>query len=155
MIHIYYGYGKGKTSSAVGAGMRASGAGMSVALVQFLKNSKSSELKAVPFSVFKSPDNLSFNPDSSYRDWINSALEYIKSSDADMIILDEFLDVTGDFVTPEQALEILSLFKNKELIITGHKKVDFLFDTADYITFFEKVKHPFDKGVSARKGIEY
>jgi len=155
MIHIYYGYGKGKTSSAVGAGMRAKGAGMSVALVQFLKDNKSSELKAVPFDILKSPDTLAFNPGSSYTDWVKSALEYIKSSDADMIILDEFLDVTGDFVKPEEVLDILTLFKDKEVIITGHRKVDFLFDRADYITFFEKIKHPFDNGISAREGIEY
>lgn len=44
MIQIYFGYGKGKTTSALGQGMRAKGAGKNVLLVQFLKNNKSSEL---------------------------------------------------------------------------------------------------------------
>ena len=56
MIQIYYGYGKGKTTAAIGAGMRAKGAGMSVLLVQFFKNNKSSELSVLPFDIFKAPD---------------------------------------------------------------------------------------------------
>ena len=49
MIHIYYGFGKGKTTSALGLGVRASGGGLNVVLVQFLKDNKSSELKSLPF----------------------------------------------------------------------------------------------------------
>ena len=62
MIQIYFGYGKGKTTSALGQGMRAKGAGKNVLLVQFLKNNKSSELAVLPFDIFKSPENLPFNP---------------------------------------------------------------------------------------------
>lgn len=154
MIHIYYGYGKGKTSSAVGAGIRAYGAGMSVLLVQFLKDDKSSELNAVPFEMFKAPRELHFNPSKEeYQPWVDSAVEYINSSNAEVVILDELLDVIPKFVSLETVISILN--RNREYIITGHIKNDKLNELADYVTHFEKGKHPFDMGVKARKGIEF
>lgn len=154
MIHIYYGYGKGKTSSAIGAGIRAYGAGMNVLLVQFLKDNKSSELGDSPFDVFNAPDSLPFNPSTTeYQPWVDSAVDYINSSNADFVILDELLDAVPKFISTEK---ILSILKNdREYIITGHIKNDELIKIADYVTHFEKEKHPYDKGVQARKGIEF
>ena len=153
MIHIYYGYGKGKTSSAIGAGMRAKGAGKSVFLVQFLKDNKSSELSVLPFDVFSAPESLPFNPDKSYQPWVDSALNAVENCKNDVIILDEFLDVIPDFVSVQKALELIDT--GREIIITGHKEVKELFEKADYLTFMDKIKHPYDKGVKARKGFEY
>lgn len=153
MIQIYYGNGKGKTSCAVGSGMRASGAGMKVAFVQFFKDNKSSELSVLPFDIYNAPDSLPFNPDISYLKWVNGALEYIQKSDADVIILDEFLDLVPEFISVSDALEILNL--NSEIIITGHKRIEEIFDRADYITYMKKERHPFDSGIKARKGIEF
>ena len=154
MIHIYYGYGKGKTTSALGAGIRAYGAGMSVLLVQFLKDNKSGELSAVPFDVYEAPSSLSFNPDKSYSSWVNSAVEYVKNSDYDLIILDELLDIVGDFISVDDAVNLLKNI-DAELVLTGHKEVKEIFEIADYITLLKKIKHPYDRGVKARKGIEY
>lgn len=154
MIQVYYGYGKGKTTCSIGAGMRAKGAGMDVLFVQFLKDNKSSELKCLPFEIFKAPDSLSFNPDNSYRKWIDRALCCIQNSDADMIILDEFLDIIDKFITADSAVKLIKN-KNSEVIITGHREVQEIFDMADYITRFDKIRHPFDKGAKARLGIEY
>ncbi len=153
MIHIYYGYGKGKTCSAVGAGLRAYGAGLRVGLIQFFKDNQSSELSAVPFDVFTAPDSLPFHPGDDYKIWVDKAVDYIKNSDFDVVILDEFLDLFPAFLTSEEALELLG--KDREYIITGHKPVDELCSIADYITCFEKKKHPYDIGIGARKGIEY
>lgn len=155
MIHYYFGFGKGKTSSAVGAGMRAAGAGLKVLFVQFLKNNKSSELNVLPFEVFESPKELPFNPDYSYCAWVKNAVDFIKKSDCDMIILDEFADLKEDFISNNDMIELLNLLSDKEVIITGHNEKQFLTAVCDYVTFFEKVKHPYDKGVNARKGIEY
>lgn len=102
MTHIYYDFGKGKTSCAIGAGMRAKGAGMKVGFVQFLKDNKSSELSVLPFDIFASPDSLPFNPGEEYSPWVQNACEFIESWDGDMIILDEFLDIIGDFITPKE-----------------------------------------------------
>lgn len=154
MIQIYYGFGKGKTTSAVGAGMRAKGAGADVLFVQFLKDNKSSELKVLPFDVYPAPDSLPFNPDESYGEWVKNAMNYVANSTCQVIILDEFLDVVDKFVSLEEAVKLVKELKG-EVIITGHREIEELFNFADYITFFEKIKHPYDKGVKARKGIEY
>ncbi len=154
MIQIYYGYGKGKTTAAIGAGMRAKGAGMNVLLVQFFKNNQSSELSVLPFDIFKAPDELPFNPGDDYKAWVDSAVGYIKQSDADMIILDEFVDLIPKFLSVEHAIDLLC-DSDKEYILTGHSRVEMLFDAADYITNMQKEKHPYDKSVMARRGIEY
>ena len=131
MIQIYYGFGKGKTTAAIGQGMRAKGAGNTVTLVQFLKDNKSSELSVLPFDIFNAPDTLPFNPGKEYQAWVDSA------------------------IAADKALGILDMLGGREIVITGHKKVERLFEKADYITFMDKIKHPYDMGVKARKGIEY
>ena len=153
MLQIYYGCGKGKTSAAIGLGTRARGAGMSVSLVQFLKNNKSSELFSVDFDVFEAPESLPFNPGKEYQNWVDSAVKYIENCSSELIILDEFLDIIPDFISEEKALELLN--REAEIIITGHRENKALFEKADYITHMEKIKHPFDKGVTARKGLAY
>ena len=154
MIHVYYGFGKGKTSAALGLGMRAKGAGKIVCLVQFLKDNKSSELSQIPFEVFEAPESLPFNPDSSYQPWVDEALRYIKNSKCDVVILDEFLDVIPNFVSIDTALEVINK-PDTEIVITGHKEIDEIFKKADYLTHMDKIKHPYDNGIKARKGIEY
>lgn len=153
MIHIYYGFGKGKTTAAIGLGMRAYGAGMKVAMVQFLKNCTSCELKVLPFDSYKSPENLPFNPDETYQEWTDCAIRYIQKSDADVLILDEFLDVIPKFISEQKALSLLE--SDKEIVITGHTEHFSIFNKGDYITHFEKIRHPYDKGIQARKGIEF
>lgn len=153
MIHIYYGYGKGKTCSALGAGMRAVGSGMTVSLVRFLKDDTSGELGVLPFKIYPSPHKLSFNPGAEYQSWVDGALEYIRRCDSQVIILDEFLDIIPDFLGTDDALSLLS--DDREYIITGHKSIQQMVECADYVTFFEKKKHPYDRGLNARKGIEF
>ncbi len=155
MIQIYYGLGKGKTTAAIGQGMREKGAGNTVTFVQFLKDNKSSELSVLPFDIFNAPDTLPFNPGKDYQVWVDSAIDYILNSKSDMIILDEFLDVIDSFVSIDKALDILDKLSGREVVITGHKEITRLFEKADYITFMDKIKHPYDLGVKARKGIEY
>lgn len=153
MIHYYYGFGKGKTSSAVGAGMRAYGAGMSVLFVQFFKNDKSSERSVLPFEIYPCPESLPFNVGEEYKAFVNKAVEYIKTVNCDVIILDEFADLIPRFLSADEMKSIFSF--DKEYIITGHNYLNELGDIADYVTRFEKIKHPYDSGVPARKGIEF
>lgn len=88
-----------------------------------------------------------------YCDFLFSTVENAFNSDADIIVLDEFLDVIS--LLGEKYVEEISFSPDKEYVITGHIKNDFLFDKADYITEMRKEKHPFDSGVAARRGIEY
>ncbi|MCM1286107.1 MAG: cob(I)yrinic acid a,c-diamide adenosyltransferase [Acetobacter sp.] len=156
MIQLYYGDGKGKTTSAIGAGMRAFGAGLKVSIVQFLKDNKSSELFVLPFNVFSSPSKLPFNPDKEeYQKWVDSAVRFLSECDSDVIILDELLDVLDRFIDEDDIIRIINNKPDTEFIITGHRKSKRLFEIADYISHITKEKHPFDVGVKARRGIEY
>lgn len=155
MIQMYYGFGKGKTTAALGLGMRAHGAGKSVLLVRFLKDSRSSELSTLPYEIYPSPEKLSFNPGKEYQPWVDGALEYVKNSNADVILLDEFIDIVGSFIGEKDAVDFLKALGDKEIVITGHKRPEALFEASDYVTLVHKEKHPFDKGIKARRGIEY
>lgn len=155
MIHYYYGFGKGKTSSAIGAGMRAYGNNMNVLLVQFFKDNKSGELRSVPFEIFPAPERIPFNISvDEYKPWVNNALNYIKDSNYDVVIIDEFADLIPNYLSFDEAKKLLDK-SSTEYIITGHNKIEELISIADYVTHFEKEKHPFDIGIKARRGIEY
>lgn len=162
MIQYYYGDGKGKTSAALGAALRAAGAGMSVFCVFFLKDNSSSERRALSFAqVYPSPERVPFSfqmsqtERASYSRWAQAACQAVLQSSADMIVLDEFVDAQElGFVAPETMRRILQK-PNCELVITGHRAHCEIVQAADYVTCFQKEKHPFDRGIPARKGIEY
>ena len=70
-----------------------------------------------------------------------------------VIVLDEFLDAVSLF--DFDYIKSLSFSPDKEYVITGHTEIAPLFEKADYITEFKKIRHPFDNGASARQGIEF
>lgn len=158
MIQIYYGSGKGKTTAALGAGLRACGAGLSVSMVQFLKSSSSSELKSAPFYIYPSPDAVPFEFDEEsfeeYKEWLFEAFRFVRECSSDVIILDEALDLVSlGFVSGDDIASFLC--DDKEYIITGHEKCSEVFDKADYISKIECERHPYYSGVKARKGFEF
>ena len=160
MIHIYYGDGKGKTSAALGLALRACGAGKKVAFYSFLKDNSSSERFAKSdIQFYENPAKLPFlfkmtnEEKANYTLWVKNAVQNAFSNCADVIILDEFLDVLPLLESGfEKTLEFDS---DKEYVITGHTRCEHLFEKADYITLMSKERHPYDSGVSARKGIEF
>ena len=86
--------------------------------------------------------------------WVHTAVEYVKSSNYDVVILDEFADLIPKFISFDEAKSVLA-DSSREYIITGHYHNEDFYKIADYVTRFEKEKHPYDNGVQARKGIEY
>lgn len=169
--HLYFGYGKGKTTAAVGLGIRAVGAGMKVAMIQLLKGVQSSEeiaLKHIPnFDLYryqKSDKFYSFADEKEkesiildFKTSIKKLDEILSSNKYDMIILDEILDcIDVGLMTEEDVVQIISEKpSNIEIVLTGHKKYDLLIEKADLVTETTSVKHYMDIGVAARKGIEY
>lgn len=160
MIHIYYGDGKGKTTAALGLALRACGAGKKVLFVSFLKDNSSAERAAASDIVFyKNPDRLPFlcymteSEKREYSRWVKSALDYALSSAFDVVVLDEFLDALC--LLEKETIENIPFENDREYVITGHTKNDSLFEKVDYITHMKKERHPFDKGVNARRGIEF
>ena len=164
MIHVYYGDGKGKTTAAIGLGVRAAGCGWKVSIVQFFKTSPTGELdglKSLPgFSVyrFEHPHGFIDPSDPEMMDQLKAdmqeAISFAEGDDCTMLILDEVLDAVHLGLIDEQRLLTLCRFK-PEVVLTGHFLPEKIKDAADYITEMKKHRHPYDKGVPGRKGGEF
>ena len=171
LIHLYYGYGKGKTTAALGLAVRAAGSGKKVVIVQFLKDTNTGELKSfalIPnvtilrgtaakgFARDMTPEQLT-ETNKIQNANLRSALEHVSSGSCDLLILDEALDAY-QLGLLDKALFLGTVFNKPselELVITGHKPDQQIIDAADYVTEMTKIKHPYDNGVFARKGIEF
>lgn len=183
MLHIYYGYGKGKTTAVMGLAMRALGAGKKVAIVQFDKgydgqNEHYAErnilrkLKEIGYPIEIYPTGCErMNADGTFRfknaeeDFeeakrgLKIAEDLIERGDLDLLILDEAVAAVVYHLLPKEAVEnLIELFninRKFELVMTGHKLWEGLEEKADLVTEMRKVKHYFDKGIPARLGIEF
>ena len=171
MVHYYYGYGKGKTSAATGSAIRAAGYSNKVMFVQFLKNTASGETKVLDHipgvTVLRGTGtdkfSISMNDDEKnsvrriHDGFLREVLNAAETRASDVVILDELADaVELGLADKEIVSEIIESCRgNIELVITGHGPVQFFIDNADYVTEMKKVRHPFDRGIRAREGVEY
>lgn len=170
LVHIYCGEGKGKTTCSVGLTVRACGYGLNVLFMQFLKSGDSSELKVLrsldgitvlgtkPIKKFSF--QMTEEEKQETRD-VNAAqfkdmLKLLNEQKFDMLVLDECLGAIEAGLLDEQL--IVDFLKSKpehlEVVLTGRYPSDALVELADYVSRIDKVKHPFDKGIPARAGIE-
>ena len=170
-IHFYFGFGKGKTTAAIGLALRASGYGKKIVIVQFLKNRQTGEIMRFSefdnVKVFRGTATAKFFDDMSEEERsetaamqqanFDRALEEVATGGCDMLILDEVVDAYQMGLIDRKRFE--DLVKDKpehlELVITGHKSENWLIEQADYVTEMVKLKHPYDEGTAARKGIEF
>jgi len=164
MIQIYTGEGKGKTTAAVGLAVRASKE-LKVLFIQLIKNGDSSETEAL-----KNIPNIDFKAFGSGQ-WIvegsdmakeaknaRNALMYARegAKNYDVIIVDEAVTVMSlGLITEKEILDFLGeIPENKEIVLTGRGATEKLIQKADLVTEMRKIKHYYDKGIKARKGIE-
>jgi len=182
-LHIYYGYGKGKTTAAIGLAIRMLGAGKKVAVVQFDKgfsenNEHYSEriilrkLKDIGYPIDLYPTGCErMEKDGTFRfknkpedvqeagKAIEICKELIEKGNQDLLIIDEIIAaVVYNLISQKDVEDVINLYeKNRrfEMVMTGHKLWDGLEEKADLITEMKKIKHYFDKGIPAREGIEY
>ncbi|MGE4357087.1 MAG: cob(I)yrinic acid a,c-diamide adenosyltransferase [Candidatus Omnitrophota bacterium] len=172
LVHIYYGKGKGKTTSALGIALRAWGWGRKIIIFQFFKPKSlpsgevkaveklGREIKIVRFG-YKHPLFCKKIERKKVKLALDKFLKEIKceieQEDYDLIILDEILNAVDSGLVSEKV--IIDLMKQKpkatELILTGRPFIDKLKKYADYISEIKEIKHPFQRGIKARKGIEY
>lgn len=169
LIHMYCGDGKGKTTAAVGAAVRCAGAGGKVLFMQFMKNGCSgeriilSEIKNITlmpcYDEMKFVWNMTDNEKAAAGEYYGRAFKEICmiADDYDMIVLDEITSVVKyGFVEQDKLCEFLmSKHGNAEIIMTGREPSAELIDISDYVSEIKKRKHPYDKGISARKFIEF
>lgn len=170
LIHIYCGDGKGKTTTAVGLAVRCAGRGNKVLLVQFLKSRDSGEL----YSLAKLPDievmrgkeskkfTFQMNEEEKHalliehNKMFEQVLAKIKNGGYSLLILDEVIGALNAkvFEMPKLIEFLRHKPENLEVVLTGRNPAPELVEIADYVSEMRKVKHPMDKGIMAREGIE-
>lgn len=169
LIHLYYGDGKGKTTAAMGLAVRSAGNGNRVLVAQFLKGRPSGEvpvLESIPGITLmrgKGLTKFSWQMTEEERDetrrqhaaLLDAAAEGAR--DCALLVLDEALGACHTGLLDEEAL--LRFLREKpeglEVVLTGRDPSKELLDMSDYATEMKKIKHPYDKGTGARKGVEF
>jgi cob(I)alamin adenosyltransferase len=169
LIQVYTGDGKGKTTCALGLALRAVGQGFKVAMVQFLKGRETGESRAaarlapdMTLRFFGRPGRVNLKspaPDDLAR--VRAAWDFargvIEAGEHDLVILDEInLALTHGLIPLEEALTLLKRRPpGVEVVLTGRRAPQELMDIADLVTEMHPVKHYFQAGVRARRGIEW
>ncbi len=166
---INTGNGKGKTTAALGQALRAAGHGMRVCIIQFIKGKwKTGEAKLldslsdlIEIHVMGSgftwqADNQDEVKDAALEGW-KLAQEKIHSDYFDMVILDEltYLILFG-IVKEQEILKLLGARPSRlNVLLTGRDASKGLIQAADLVTEMREIKHPYQKDIKARKGIEW
>ncbi len=173
-IQVYTGNGKGKTTASLGLTMRALGRGWSVLIVMFTKggddygelysfadltNILTNKLKIVQAGldriVYK--NNVTKDDEKTIKNGWDIAKSAIKSGEYQLIVLDEAnIAIDLNLIDLKEMIDVL---KNKpdnvEIVLTGRNARKEIIDIADLVSEIKPVKHYWDKGVGARKGIEF
>ncbi len=175
MIHLYTGNGKGKTTAAIGLGIRAAGWSLQVCFAQFMKGNDTGELHVLNnlpgITILRSEKHFGFYSSMSESDKeelteihnriLDRILESVENGSCHMVILDEITyPVHWGLLDMEKLKRLLAFGKQGadqeiELVLTGRNAEDFLSNMADYVTEMKCVRHPYEGGMGARKGIEF
>lgn len=166
LVHLYCGAGKGKTTAAMGLALRALGAGLRVTVVQFLKDGQSGEispLQTLGAQVFAGSTGGKFvfemtaEEKALARREQDTVLRAALAADCDLLILDECCAACALGMVDEPLLKsaVLDRPTGREIVLTGRDPAEWMRQAADYITEMRAERHPYDRGVGARAGIEY
>jgi cob(I)alamin adenosyltransferase len=172
LIIVYTGNGKGKTTAALGLCVRACGYDLNVAIVQFVKGSwqygELDGIKRLEPNVELIRKGKGFVgiiddklPRQDHEEAAEEALlfveELVQSDKYDIVILDE-LNVAVSLGLIEIG-SVLKIIENKparlDIVITGRDAHEKLIEKADLVTEMKEIKHPYQKGILAKKGIDY
>ena len=165
MLHIYWGNGKGKTTAAMGLALRALGHGERVVVLQFLKDGTSGEIAGLRRcgAVAEACPNakitwlMTDDDRAEARRHNNAALRAALDAPFDLLVLDEACAACKNALVDEGLLKEAAARakQGREVVFTGREPADWMQDAADYSTEMRAVKHPFEKGVAAREGVEF
>jgi len=166
LIQVYTGKGKGKTTAALGLALRATGQGMKVIVIQFVKGDHTcgEHLFAAKYHHF---NIVELNLGNSFTQTLDElrpvteqtlafAEETIASGSYDIVILDEiFIAVKKGLITTEQVERLINKKpEGVELVLTGRDAPEEIIKRADLVTEMLAVKHPYTMGITRRRGIE-
>ena len=169
---VYTGKGKGKTTAALGLALRATGYDKKICMIQFIKGSwhygemdstkklePGFEMVAVGKGFVGIIDDKSPKEDHEKvaKEAIRISNEKIQSGKYDIVILDEInYAVNLNLISVEDVLKLIkSKPENIDLVLTGNYAKDEVIEIADLVTEMKEIKHPFQKGIKAKKGIDF
>jgi cob(I)alamin adenosyltransferase len=170
LVQVFTGAGKGKTTAALGTVLRAAGQGLKVFVVFFIKGDyaygeyatlpKLPNVETAAFGLRQFIyQNDKVNPEEKEqaKAALAKAREVMLSKRYDIVVLDEInMAVYFKLLKPEDVIQLIKdRPENVELILTGRNADEKVIAMADLVTEMVKIKHPYDKGINARKGIEY
>ncbi len=168
LVQIYTGNGKGKTTAALGLSLRASGRGLKVLFLQFMKPDAGygeqiacgtiDNITMVPMGLDHFVSNHPKQEDiDAAHVALKKAEDMIATGDYDVAVLDEAMNaVRLGLITSQELIDSLKRRpKHVEIVLTGRGMTPELEEYADLITEMKLIKHPMDKGIDARQGIEY
>ncbi len=169
LVQIFTGDGKGKTSAALGTTLRALGHGLRAYIVFFMKGDYPygernilSELPNVTVASFgqkgfTDPSKIKPEEIEQAKQALAAAREAMLSGDYDLVVLDEVnVAIAWNLIALDEVIRLIEdKPRNVELILTGRQADTKLIELADLVTEMVKIKHPYDKGEPARKGIDY
>jgi cob(I)alamin adenosyltransferase len=169
LIHVYTGDGKGKTSAALGLAVRAAGHGWRTYMGQFLKGQEYGELETAKLLTGRLTIEQYGKPSFVHmkkatpedvrlaQEGLARACQAMLSAEYDIVVLDEInVALYFDLLTVEDVLSVIDKKPGDvELVLTGRRVPYEILARADYITVMQEVKHPYQQGTTARKGIEF
>ncbi len=171
MKHIYYGDGKGKTTAAVGLAVRAAGSNLKVLFVQFLKTEFSGErhvlshtqnvtLTFCPLELkftFEMDEKEKAQAAKIFKEIFDRSVTTALTEKYDMLVLDEVIEaINAGMLSESEVFEfITNAPSSMEIVMTGHNPPERFIEISDYVTEFKKIKHPYDRGITGRIGIEF
>ena len=170
LVQVFTGNGKGKTTASLGTVLRAAGHGFKILVIFFIKgNSKDGEFKTLPnlpgvevakFGLRKwirDPKNVTPEEIAEAKAALEAAYKAVTSGKYDIVVMDEInIAVYFKLISAEDVLKLIKdKSPNTELILTGRNADSRIIEAADLVTEMKAVKHPYDKGIQAREGIEY
>jgi cob(I)alamin adenosyltransferase len=169
MLHVYTGDGKGKTSAALGLGLRAAGHGFRVCMIQFMKGGmcygEQKAVRNVPGFQIRQFGRKQFvdrdNPGKIDRQWAAKGMAFarkvLSGGKHDVVILDE-INVALDWklVTLEEVLALIRMRRpGTELVLTGRYAHPQIMEMADYVTEMREIAHPYSRGFLSTKGVDH
>jgi len=166
LIHVYTGEGKGKTSAGMGLLVRALGRGLTVKIIQLFKRDTGEQFffenSGFKYFQFKPlhPFFKTYNQNelqSLKKEFLEFWNEVTENLDYDVILIDEIgPGIAWGVINESLVLDLINKKpENTELVLTGRDMPLSIIEKADYVSEVNKIKHPYDKGILARKGIEF
>lgn len=166
LVHLYWGDGKGKTTAAMGLALRALGTGRKVVIVQLLKGGQSGEislLRSLGAQIFRGKAGMKFTFQMSEEEKAETRAlqtEHLRQAlacGADLLVLDEACAAWQTELVDRALLQKAVLEKPaaREVVLTGRQPPEWMLEAADYVTEMRCRRHPFERGIPAREGVEF